>query len=307
MIAYGTMIAIRETGGPRFIAHAYSTPNSRTGPTITMFQNLLAELPDDGRALAPPPGRRMLVIQFDDRNHHDVKSVAYCRPRGAAPAVQLVPDTYFFHNRGYQGLREATASGAFPVWQERLDVVFWRGTATHAGALVDGANLEQVEQIPRVALCRKLSREKAADAAIFKPWESDFSADKMMDYLVKEGIFRPGIPMLQHGNYRYLIDIDGVANAWSFFEKLLLGTCILKVGSPFEQWFYGQLREWQHYVPVRTDLIDLLTQLEWCREHPRQACEIACEGQRFALEHSFERARRQALAAIGRSLIWLSE
>jgi len=84
-----------------------------------------------------------------------------------------------------------------------------------------------------------------------------------------------------------------------------LGACILKVGSPFEQWFYPELGEWQHYVPVRADLADLWGQMEWCREHPRLAREIAAEGRRFALEHCFETAQRVALQAIRGSLLEL--
>ena len=125
----------------------------------------------------------------------------------------------------------------------------------------------------------------------------------MVDYLTKERIFRPPVTILRQANYRYLIDIDGVANAWGFFEKLLLGVCVLKVQSPFEQWYYGQLSEWRHFVPVRADLRDLAIQIEWCREHPRQIREIAEEGQHFALEHSFEIAYEIALEAIRRTLL----
>src|SRR5262249_31936006 len=154
---------------------------------------------------------------------------------------------------------------------------------------------ERIEQIPRVALCLGLRGQPATDAAIMAPWGFRFSPQEIADYCVAEDIYRPQIEMQRHADCRYLIDIDGVANAWSFFEKLLLGACVLKVGSPFEQWFYDELAEWQHFIPVRRDLVDLPAQIEWCREHPRAAREIAEEGQRFALGHCFETARQRAL------------
>ena len=300
--AYATMIALQERADLRFVAHAYSAPNSRTGPTIAMFRELLAELSPGEEGAS---GRRMLVIQYDDFSHHDVKSVAFCRRRGEAPAVRLVPDAYFFHNRGYEHLRAAIEAGSLPPWEERRDVVFWRGTATNRGEALDGSSLEQIDQIPRVALGRLLAREPAADAAIIGPWGFAFPREEMVGYLVAEGVLKPAVPMLQHGDYRYLVDIDGVANAWGFFEKLLLGCCILKVGTPFEQWFYRMLREWRHYVPVRPDLSDLVTQIEWVRSHPRQASDIAGEAQRFALAYGFATARRDALSAVAQSLLCL--
>jgi len=301
------MIAVWETDGVRFVIPTIATPNARTEPTISMFRTLLQEWIDDGSRVQPSAARRILVIQYDDRIHHNIGSVAYCRPRDEALAVRLVPDTYFFLSRGYQSLREAAASKVLPAWEERQDIVFWRGSATTNGSAVDGSEIERIEQIPRVALCRMVQGHNMTDVAIMAPWGFSFPEEQQIKYFMKEAIFRPAIAMLHHANYRYLIDIDGVANAWSFFEKMLVGSCILKVGSPFEQWYYCGLSEWQHFVPVRADLSDLLRQIEWCRDHPNRAREIAEEGQRFALAHCFQTARQMASEAICRSLLILDE
>jgi hypothetical protein len=55
-------------------------------------------------------------------------------------------------------------------------------------------------------------------------------------------------------------------------------------------------------VPVSADFGDLLTRIEWCREYPRQAREIAGEAQRFALQHNFAIGQ-----SIGRDAIRCSE
>ena len=306
MTPHGTIIAVQDDGGLRFVIPAIATPHVRIETTIAMFRSLLGDLTGVPR-LSEACGWRVLVIQFDDRIHHNIGSVAYCRLRGEAPAVRLVPDTYFFLSRGYRSLREAAAAKMLSPWEERQDVVFWRGSATNNEVAIDGSRVERIEQIPRVALCRTLRGQPATDAAISSIWGFNFPAEEQIEYLTKEEIFRPPIVMVQHANYRYLIDIDGVASAWGFFEKLLLGACVLKVGSPFEQWYYRELSEWRHFVPVRADLSDLLTQIEWCREHPRRAYEIAREGQRFAFEHSFETARQMTLESIRQSLLIVSE
>jgi len=300
------MIAVQELGGLRFLMCAASADKARTEPTIRMFRSLLGA-PTDGDGGSPGFRRGILLIQYDDRITHDIGSVAFCKPRGEAPAVRLIPDTYFFLSRGYQSLREATVTKALPRWDERQEIVFWRGSATTNGTAIDGSLVERIDQIPRVALCRALRGHRYTDVAIMAAWGFAFPPEEQVEYLTKEQVFRPPVPMPMHANYRYLIDIDGVASAWSFFEKLLLGACILKVGSPFEQWYHNQLCEWRHFVPVRADLADLLMQIEWCREHPRQAREIAEEGRRFALGHDFETAREMAFAAIRRSLLILDK
>ena len=57
---------------------------------------------------------------------------------------------------------------------------------------------------------------------------------------------------------RGVFDVDGNSNAWSsFFWKLRSGSVTLKVESPFEQWYYGRLKPWVHYVPVAANLSDV--------------------------------------------------
>jgi hypothetical protein len=303
MTPHGTMLAVQDAGGLRFVIPAIAMPHVRIETTIPMFRSLLGELADREPGSRFSAGRQILVIQFDDRIHHDIGSVAFCRRTGEAPAVRLVPDTYFFLSRGYSALRDAAAAKVLPRWDERQDVVFWRGTATNGGTAIDGSPIERIEQIPRVRLCHALRGRAGTDAAISFTWAVKFPVQEQIKYLTQEDIFRPAIGMLEHAKYRYLIDIDGVASAWGFFEKLLLGACILKVGSPFEQWYYRELGEWRHFVPVRADLSDLTTQIEWCREHPDRARAIAEAGQRFALEHNFETARQITFDAIRRSLL----
>lgn len=298
MDVHGTMIAVEEEGRLRFVLPAVATPHVRIDTTIPMFRALLRDLAEGGLV---PGHRKSLIIQFDDRAHHGIASVAFCRRFGEAPAVRLVPDPYFFMSEGYRALREAVTSGTLPPWNERQDTVFWRGSATTSGLAADGSPIEHLDQIPRVELCLALRGEPGTDAAIMAPWGFwgfAFSLDEQIAYLTGEGIFQPAVSMPLHAGYRYLIDIDGVASAWSFFEKMLLGSCILKIASPFEQWFYPGLEAGRHYVELRADLSNLAAKIDWCREHPREARDIAAEAQRFACGHSFETARQLTLEAI---------
>lgn len=49
---------------------------------------------------------------------------------------------------------------------------------------------------------------------------------------------------------------------------LLAGdSVVFKVDSAYYEHFYKQLRAWEHYVPVRADLGDLLEKIQWARDH----------------------------------------
>jgi hypothetical protein len=107
------------------------------------------------------------------------------------------------------------------------------------------------------------------------------------------------------GRRRYAIDVDGNTNAWSnLFTRLLLGCCVLKVGSPrgFRQWYYGDLRPFEHFVPVAADLSDLKEKVDWCRSHEPECREIAAAGERLARARTFEVEMDRAVERLDQQL-----
>ncbi len=300
---YGMLVASARENGTLFLAEGHSLANARTASTITIFRPILEKL---GRLKATE--LCYLLIQYGDDAHRDVVSVGYCRRRGLRNNVRLVPDPYFINSLGFETLRRAVLEDRLPPWDHRQDRVFWRGSATTNFQTVNGEPTERLEQVPRIAMCLALKGQPRVDAALMAPWLLDGrvatpGSDNVTDWLEEQGIFRPGEPMINHAKYRFLLDIDGVANAWGFFEKLLLGACVLKISSPFEQWFYSEISEWQHFVPVKHDMSDLIEKIEWCRQHEDEARAIAERGQRFALDHTYEVAMAAARDAVERSLI----
>jgi hypothetical protein len=282
MSTYGTLAALWYPPTLRLCIEGHTTPNSRTGPIVTLLRALLPEV---GREA----GRGLVFVQYDDYAHNDLCSIGFARRRGEAPAVSLIPDPYFLRSEGYRPLRAMAHEGSLVPWRERQDVVFWRGSATHGGFTRRGTPIKRLEEVPRVALCLKLRDKAGTDVAIIDPWQY-FPAETAIRWLQTQQILRPAVSAQEQAQHRYLIDIDGVANAWGFFEKLLMGSCILKVETPYEQWFYGSIAPWTHYVPVAADLSDLHQQIQWCRENPTAAEAIAAAGQAFALGFSYQHA-----------------
>lgn len=73
--------------------------------------------------------------------------------------------------------------------------------------------------------------------------------------------------------------------AYRFPYLLAGGGLVLKQTSPYYEHFYGQLNEWEHFVPVKRDLSDLVDQLQWARSHDKEAFIIASNARKFAIEN----------------------
>ena len=281
----------------------HSAPNVRYPSAVLMMRSLLASR--RRRLDGPDRGRGLYLFQYDDHVHQQVRSVALGRLVGAAPFVELIVDPYFFFGNGYEELRSLSAADTLPSWSERADTVFWRGSGSNNGRTATGDTISGLADVPRIALALRLRNNPFADVGVIGAWNEQ-PVRETTDYLHRERILRPQTPMREHANYRYQIDIDGVANAWATLERFLCGSCVLKVQSRFEMWYYPSLRPWVHYVPLRGDLDDLEERLEWCRAHPEDARAIAEAGRRFALALTYEAAIEHSVSALSACRIALS-
>jgi hypothetical protein len=97
--------------------------------------------------------------------------------------------------------------------------------------------------------------------------------------LAREGLVHDEVPFEEFFNYKYVVDADGYHSAWkSLFLKLMMGSVVLKIDSPFEQWYHRKLMPWRHYIPVSRDVKELREVHQWLVAHDRAARAIAQEG-----------------------------
>jgi hypothetical protein len=75
--------------------------------------------------------------------------------------------------------------------------------------------------------------------------------------------------------YSILIDIEG--NGYSGRVKHLLWSHrpLLLVDRPHKEFFFEFLKEWEHYIPVKRDLSDLIEKTKWCLDNYDKALIIA--------------------------------
>ncbi len=233
---------------------------TRTGPQV---RSALADITDDGGDF----GER--VMSFCSRK----------------PDACLVPDVSFMRSRGYAKYRRVAAMHP-DNWSTRSDVVLWRGAPSGRGVWSGTMDENEPGLKPRLRMCIKLREVPKVDAKIYRAYGANAQAE-----LKKHRLFGEFIPQESWVGRKFALDIDGVCNAWgNLFVRLILGCCVIKVASPYgyRQWYYDELLPWRHYVPVQSDMSDLLEMIDWCHSHDAQCRAIAAAGQEFALQRTVE-------------------
>jgi hypothetical protein len=205
----------------------------------------------------------------------------------------LIPDPVYLMEDAYR--RTAAHYANHDVaWSDRRKIAFWRGTTT--GGEIDCAHWEMLD---RVRLCRIGAEHPALFdtglVGVVQMNEDDSAAIKA------SGLVRDFVPETDFIKYRYQIDIDGNTNSWpGLFQKLLTGSPVLKVASRhgFRQWYYDRLIPWKNYVPVASDMSDLIDKLNWLATHDEEARRIGAAGRNLALSMTMGTELRNARTAI---------
>ncbi|QWD62304.1 glycosyl transferase family 90 [Polynucleobacter sp. MWH-UH25E] len=215
----------------------------------------------------------------------------------------LIPDGDFLHSYGYrQTMLDFMVNS--PPWAMRKPVAFWRGNTT---GVRQG---ESWRDLPRIQLCQ-IARQSESQS-LFDVGISAFAqvSKKEAKEIKAAGLVRDFVPITDCVRSKYQIDIDGNSNAWSgLFQKLLSGSTVLKVDSPnqFRQWYYDKLVPWVNFVPVKSDLSDLVDKVHWLIAHDDEAQKIGLAGKELALSLSYESELKNTILKINKALKHIEE
>jgi glycosyltransferase involved in cell wall biosynthesis len=85
--------------------------------------------------------------------------------------------------------------------------------------------------------------------------------------------------------YSILIDIEG--RGFSARTKFLLWSHrpLIIVDRPHNEYFFEYLKEWEHFIPVRRDLSDLVEKTNWILNNYDKALEIAENAYQFSKQY----------------------
>ena len=124
--------------------------------------------------------------------------------------------------------------------------------------------------------------------------------------LNKLGLLREFVPPERFPEWRFHIDIDGNTNSWpGLFQKLLSGSLVIKVtsGKEWQQWYYDRLDAFSNFVPVRSDLDDLIQKVKYFSYDVEEAQRIAQRGTSLAWSMSYEAELERATATMESAIL----
>ena len=242
--------------------------------------------PYKGHGSANEPGR--FIQPYENKDIFPIfnyKVLAFGRHKNDLTTL-LIPDTDFIKFNGYEKLREEIDMNDRD-WSMKISSIFWRGGIHGKGyyeydkqssgsSTPASTSLTQGQKKPR---CQ---RQMLVDYSLLESSES--TRCRWLD--AKASYTTTKTEMLQ---YKYQLDIDGEVNAWSaLWWKLYSNSVVFKVDSHYEQWYYKDLKEWVHYIPVKADLSDLEEKYKWALENDEKCYEIAMRGKEFASQLTYE-------------------
>ncbi len=93
------------------------------------------------------------------------------------------------------------------------------------------------------------------------------------------------IPMIELPKYKYLIDIRGYSFYARMTRLLIMKRVVLRIESIYREWYDEYLIPMKHYVPIKADMSDLLSQMEFLDNRQDVYDEIVWEMSKFAGEY----------------------
>ena len=193
--------------------------------------------------------------------------------------LPLIQDFYFMQSKGYETLRSGFEK--LPKWNERMQMAIWRGSSTGKGELT----MQTIKSLPRYLLClHSIKQDGYLDArfnAVVQT-KSEIEEHAIISHLQNLGLMRPRMQPGTMALHKWIVDIDGNVNSWGVLWKFLSGSCILRVDSQRQQWYYKELRPWKTHVPIEKDLSDMIEKIKWCSNNQLKCEEIANRGKQMA-------------------------
>lgn len=207
------------------------------------------------------------------------------------PRSVLIPDRFFMNGRSYASFRTRAVSQP-TFWNRRSTEVVWRGGVNGHGSWSNSTmNQTDADLKQRVRMCIAAKHASSADIKLTGLEAAQDYSVQQATPIVSHGLVGDRIPADRWWGIKYAVDVDGVTNAWSnLFTRLLMGCCVIKIESPFgyKQWYYDDMKPFEHYVPVKADLSDLCKVIEWCLANDQESRRIARNGQLFAMRRTPE-------------------
>jgi hypothetical protein len=185
-------------------------------------------------------------------------------------------DNKFFKSSATQSYCTQTFSR---VWSSKTPTAVFRGSSTGCGTDICNNKRLKLAYISKNTKPDKYD-VPYIDAGITK-WNVRPRKLEGNRYLESIDIARTGLNLVsklsyhQQSQYKYIINVEGHVSAFRLSMELGMGSVVLIVESEWKLWYHDLLQPYVHYVPVKADLSNIISQIEWCRNNDDKCEEIA--------------------------------
>jgi len=166
-------------------------------------------------------------------------------------------------------------------WKTKKSIAVFRGSSTGFGTDIETNNRLKISYLSTIE-----KNKEYIDAGITK-WNTRPRKFINSEYLqtiniekLPFGLIEPLTPYEQ-SNYKYIIHIDGHVSAFRLSYELNMLSVILIVDSEWKLWYSHLLQPYVHYIPIKSDLSDIIDKIKWCKENDKKCFQIAKNAQNF--------------------------
>jgi hypothetical protein len=172
-------------------------------------------------------------------------------------------------------------------WDLKKPIAVFRGSSTGCGVTVDTN-----PRLKIAFLAKTPQGKKYLDAGITSwnlrprklmgnPYLQTIEKEQLPFWEEKTDGLVNGMSPLDQSKYKYIVNIDGHVSAFRLSLEMSMGSVVLLVESKYRMWFHKFLVPYEHFVPVKGDLSDLFSQIEWCVQNDDKCRQIAKNAKQF--------------------------
>ncbi|EKE21773.1 MAG: KDEL (Lys-Asp-Glu-Leu) containing 1 [uncultured bacterium] len=187
--------------------------------------------------------------------------------------IALIPDYHDLSYKNMEMINKITAlNGKYP-WEEKQNLAFWRGV-----------NRKKARYLLSIISYQNPSLIDAGFPDNIHEENQDIDTPNAdISHLKKEFASHD-----DHLKYKYLPVLDGFFCTYPGYQwRLFSNSLCFKQESLEIQWFYKGLKPYEHYIPIKDDMSDILEKIDWARKNDGLCKKITENAMKFASNNLF--------------------
>lgn len=165
-------------------------------------------------------------------------------------------------------------------WENKKSIVMFRGSSTGLGT-THRTN-------PRIRLLKIAATRPELFDVGFTKWNlrpRKLINDKYVRTISKAIIDKYKLKEFktyqEQSEYKYILNLPGHVTSFRLGTLLQFNSVVLHVQSKYTMWYEKLMKPYIHYIPVKSDLSDLIKQIEWCKKNDEMCKKIAHNAYEF--------------------------